>query len=323
VAQEKSMLITGGAGFIGANLLRSLPRLGPHIRVLDDLSSGRAQDVDTLPVKLIVGDIRDRQLVDDLMAGVRIVISLAAHTGVVQSVENPHDDMSVNVAGTLNLLEAAVRHQVERFIFASTGGAIVGEVEPPVHEDLPPRPLSPYGAGKLAGEGYCSAFWGSYGLKTVPLRFSNIYGPFSYHKGSVIAEFFRRIQEGRELTIFGDGEQTRDFLYVEDLCRAIGRALTADLPFGRPLQLGTGRETSVNAAVEMMRQVLGDRRFPPVRHALARPGEVRRNFVDISRAGKYLDFHPTTDLLTGLQQTWQWFEENPAGPGEPEGEGDR
>lgn len=323
MAEEKGILITGGAGFIGANLLRSLPRLGPHIRVLDNLSSGRAQDVDTLPVELIVGDIRDRRLVDEVMAGVQVVISLAAHTGVVQSVENPADDMSVNVAGTLNLLTAAVRHQVERFIFASTGGAIVGEVEPPVHEDLPPRPLSPYGAGKLAGEGYCSAFWGSYGLKTVPLRFSNIYGPFSYHKGSVIAKFCRRIQTGRELTIFGDGEQTRDFLFVEDLCVTIRRALTADLPFGRPIQLGTGRETSVNAVVDLMRQVVGETKFPPVRFAPERPGEVRRNFVSIARAGKYLDFRPTTDLLSGLKQTWQWFEENPAGPGEPEGTGDR
>jgi UDP-glucose 4-epimerase len=216
-----------------------------------------------LPVELVVGDIRDRQVVDRVMAGVQVVIALAAHTGVVQSVENPAEDMSINVEGTLNLLEAARRHRVDRFIFASTGGAIVGEADPPVHEEMPPRPLSPYGAGKLAGEGYCSAFWGSYGLKTVPLRFSNIYGPFSYHKGSVIAKFFRQIQTRQELTIYGDGEQTRDFLFVEDLCQAIIAAMTAELPLGQPIQLGTGQETTVNALVHLMRRVVGEPQFPP------------------------------------------------------------
>ena len=153
----KRYLVTGGAGFIGSNLIRSLTREGTEIRVLDSLVSGRAEDLDGLSVELVVGDIRDRQLVDQVMAGVQIVVALAAHTGVVQSVENPGEDMSINVAGTVNLLEAAVRHRVERFIFASTGGAIVGEAVPPVHEVMPPRPVSPYGAGKLAGEGYCSA----------------------------------------------------------------------------------------------------------------------------------------------------------------------
>jgi UDP-glucose 4-epimerase len=280
-----------------------------EIRVLDNLSSGRAEDLDQVPVELVVGDIRDRQVVDRVMAGVDIVIALAAHTGVVQSVENPAEDMSINVEGALNLLDAARRHGVERFIFASTGGAIVGEAVPPVHEEMPPRPVSPYGAGKLAGEGYCSAFWGSYGLKTVPLRFSNIYGPFSYHKGSVIAKFFRQVQARQALTVYGDGEQTRDFLFVEDLCQAIIAAMTAELPFGEPIQLGTGQETTVNALVHLMRQVVGEPQFPPVRHAPARPGEVQRNFMNISRARKFLNFAPTTDLSTGLQKTWEWFRE--------------
>lgn len=314
VGSRTCCLITGGAGFIGANLIRLLAGQGVDLRVLDNLSNGRVQDLDNLPVDLVVGDIRDRRLVDEVMAGVQVVIALAAHTGVVPSMENPDEDLSVNVAGTLNLLMAAVRHRVKRFIFASTGGAVVGEAIPPVHEEMPPRPLSPYGAGKLAGEGYCSAFWGSYGLKTVPLRFSNIYGPFSYHKGSVIATFFRQIQAQQELTVFGDGEQTRDFLFVGDLCRAILSAITAELPFGEPIQLGTGLETSINTLVSLMRQVVGDHQFPPVRHAPAKPGEVHRNFVTISRARKFLHFAPTTDLLTGLRKTWEWFQENCASP---------
>jgi UDP-glucose 4-epimerase len=207
-------------------------------------------------------------------------------------------------------LDAARRHGVDRFIFASTGGAIVGEAVLPVHEEMPPRPVSPYGAAKLAGEGYCSAFWGSYGLKTVPLRFSNIYGPFSYHKGSVIAKFFRRIQAREILTVYGDGEQTRDFLFVEDLCQAISAAMTAQLPFGQPIQLGSGQETSVNTLVHLMRQVVGGHQFPEVRQAPARPGEVLQNFMNISRARQYLNFAPTTDLLTGLRKTWKWFEKN-------------
>jgi UDP-glucose 4-epimerase len=308
LALTRRCLITGGAGFIGSNLIRALSWRGIKIRVLDNLSSGRAQDLENLPVELVVGDIRDRQVVDRVMAGVQVVIALAAHTGVVQSVENPAEDMSINVEGTLNLLEAARRHRVDRFIFASTGGAIVGEADPPVHEEMPPRPLSPYGAGKLAGEGYCSAFWGSYGLKTVPLRFSNIYGPFSYHKGSVIAKLFRQIQARQELTIYGDGEQTRDFLFVEDLCQAIIAAMTAELPLGQPIQLGTGQETTVNALVHLMRRVVGEKQFPPVRHAPARPGEVQRSVMNISRAEKFLHFAPTTDLQTGLQKTWQWFQ---------------
>jgi UDP-glucose 4-epimerase len=304
------ILITGGAGFIGVNLVRALSRAGARIRVLDNLSAGRAQDLEGLPVQLLVGDIRDRQAVAAAMADAQVVIHLAAHTGVVDSVIDPETDLRVNVLGTLNLLQEAVSAGVDRFIFASTGGAIVGEVEPPVHEEMVPRPLSPYGAGKLAGEGYCSAFWGSYGLKTIALRFSNVYGPYSYHKGSVVAKFFRQVQAGKELTIYGDGEQTRDFVYVGDLCDAILAALPAELPYGRTLQLGTGRETSINQLVDLLRPVVGDR-LPPVRYAPPRAGEVRRNYVSLAQAAKWLNFSPKTDLLTGLRLTWEWFQGQP------------
>lgn len=306
----EEILIAGGTGFIGANLLRALSFIEGRIRVLDNLSSSRAQDIVGLPVDIIVGDIRDQKVVEEGVQGIRLVICLAAHTGVVQSLENPSENMSVNVQGTLNLLEAAIRHRVDRFIFASTGGAIVGEVTPPVHEDMPLRPASPYGASKMAGEGYCSAFWRSYGLKTVPLRFSNIYGPYSYHKGSAIAKFFRQIHAQQELTIYGDGEQTRDFLFVEDLCRAIISATYAELPFGEPIQLGTSRETSIKGILNLIRQVVGEEHCPPVCYAPARAGEVRRNFMNINRAKKFLNFTPTTDLLTGLNKTWRWFKEN-------------
>jgi UDP-glucose 4-epimerase len=217
--------------------------------------------------------------------------------------------MRINVAGTLNLLQAAVRPRLTRFIFASTGGAIVGNVLLPVQEEMMPGPISPYGAGKLAGEGYCSALWGSYGLPTISLRFSNVYGPLSYHKGSVISKFFRQVIRGEELMVYGDGEQSRDFLYVADLCQAIAAAVSAaELPVGRAIQLGTGKETSLNQLLAEMRQVVGKPRFPKIRYAPPRPGEVRRSFVSISRAQQFLNFSPQIELLAGLQQTWEWFQ---------------
>ncbi|RJR39780.1 MAG: SDR family NAD(P)-dependent oxidoreductase [Deltaproteobacteria bacterium] len=306
---NKTYLVTGGAGFIGCNLIRQLVAPGVHIRVLDNLSAGRAEDLDGLKVELMVGDIRDRQAVQRAMKGVDRVIHLAAHTNVIESIKHPEINLETNVQGTFNLLEASVSHGVQRFIFASTGGAILGDVTPPVHEEMVPHPLSPYGASKLAGEGYCSAFYGSYGLKTISLRFSNVYGPYSYRKGSVIALFFRQLLAGEGLTIYGDGEQTRDFVLVTNLCQAIVAALHAEAPFGQAIQLGTGRETSINRLVSLMRQVVAEKDFPPVRYAPRRQGEVERNFVSISRAAEVLNFSPMTDLLSGLQQTWSWFQE--------------
>lgn len=307
----KTYLVTGGAGFIGANLIRRLAAPAVRIRVLDNLSAGHRDDLAELAVEFIQGDIRNASIVDQAVAGVHAVIHLAAHTNVVESIKTPEFNLDTNVRGTFNLLQASVKHGVERFILASTGGAIVGDVVPPVHEDMAPHPISPYGAGKLAGEGYCSAFQGSYGLKTIALRFSNVYGPYSYHKASVVAKFFRQLQIGEPLTVFGDGEQTRDFLFVEDLCQAIVTALEAELPFGQAIQLGSGREISINQLVVLMRQVAEEDAFPTVKYAPSRPGEVLRNYVSIARAGKYLGFSPVTDLQTGLQKTWEWFKGKP------------
>jgi UDP-glucose 4-epimerase len=301
------ILITGGAGFIGGNLVRLLAASGRRIRVLDNFSTGKAPDLSGMPLELVAGDIRNPGDVDAAMANSRTVVHLAAHTGVLDSVTDPETNMDINVRGTLNLLQAAVRHGVERFIFASTGGAIVGEVEPPVHENMLPRPISPYGASKLAGEGYCSAFWGSYGLKTISLRFTNAFGPYSYHKGSVIAKFCRKILAGEELIIYGDGEQTRDFVYAGDLCDGIVTAIDADLPYGQAIQLGTGIETSLNELVALLKEVVKPLSFPPVKYSPAQPGEVMRNFVSIARAQKYLNFNPQVSLKAGLQRTWDWF----------------
>ncbi len=179
----KSYLVTGGCGFIGVNLTARLVAQGGRVRILDNLSLGKREDVDPLGVDLQVGDIRDFAAIKAACEGIDTVIHLAAHTRVVESVTNPELNFEINAIGTMNALRACRDAGVKKFIFASTGGAILGEREPPVHEGMVARPVSPYGASKLVGEGYCSAFFGSYGLNTVALRFSNVYGPYSHQQG--------------------------------------------------------------------------------------------------------------------------------------------
>ncbi|MCP5103034.1 MAG: NAD-dependent epimerase/dehydratase family protein [bacterium] len=319
---EKKILITGGAGFIGINLVRHLLKLKKYsISILDNFSTGNyellQQVVDghmmseinepyEAHVSIRNGDIRDRQVVDEAAAGQDAVIHLAAQTGVIPSIENPGTDAEINVLGTLNLLQAAVKQGVKKFIFASSA-APLGEQEPPLDESKVPRPLSPYGASKLAGEAYCSAFHGSFGLDTTVLRFSNVYGPLSYHKGSVIALFIKQILAGKRLVIYGDGYQTRDFLYVGDVCRIIAEIIQADSQKtgGEIFQLGTGVETSVNELVLLLNNLSPDEfdiRFEP-----ERKGEIKRNYTSPQKLFQTLGIKPETRLEKGLGEMWQWF----------------
>jgi UDP-glucose 4-epimerase len=301
----KSYLVTGGCGFIGVNLIPRLIEQGARVRVLDNLSLGRREDVEPLDVDLHVGDVRDATAVVKACKGVDAVVHLAAHTRVVESLSDPELNFEINAAGTFNVLEACRGAGISKMIFASTGGAILGEQEPPVHEGMVPRPISPYGASKLAGEAYCSAYTGAYGMKTAALRFSNVYGPFSYHKGSVVAQFFRNLLRGEPIVIYGDGEQTRDFLFVADLVEAI---LLADKvePAGEVFQIASGRETSIRSLLDAMKAMLPERKFD-VRFEPARPGEILRNYASIEKARRILGFDPKTQLNAGLRKTWQWF----------------
>jgi UDP-glucose 4-epimerase len=302
-----SWLVTGGAGFVGVNLIRLLASRGIAVRVLDDLSQGRRTDLDGLGADLVVGDIRDRATVEQVLDGVDVVVHLAAHTRVVESIADPLESFDVNARGTLLLLDAARRHGgLRRFVFASTGGAILGDATPPVHEDMPAHPLAPYGASKLAGEGYCSAYFGSYGLPTVALRFSNVYGPYSYQKASVVAAFFKRILAGEPLVVYGDGTQTRDFLFVGDLCRVILGAVEHDCA-GQVFHIAAGVETSIGELTERLLAVTGTR--VPVERRPARAGEVYRNCARIDRARSVIGFDPSTSLDAGLAATWAWFRE--------------
>jgi len=308
----KSYLVTGGCGFIGVNLTTRLVAQGGRVRILDNLSLGKREDVDPLGVDLQVGDIRDFAAIKAACQGIDTVIHLAAHTRVVESVTNPELNFEINAFGTMNALRACRDSGVKKFIFASTGGAILGEREPPVHEEMVARPVSPYGASKLVGEGYCSAFFGSYGLNTVALRFSNVYGPYSHNKGSVVAQFFRNLAHKQPLIVYGDGEQTRDFLYVSDLVEAIVLADKSETP-GEVFQIASGRETSIRTLLDTMKKVLPDLSFD-IRYEPSRAGEISRNYASIEKARRLLGYDPKTKLDDGLKNTWQWFQSKSSWP---------
>jgi len=208
------------------------------------------------------------------------------------------------------MLEAARRNNVGRFIFASSG-APIGECEPPIHEEMPPHPVSPYGASKLAGEGYCSAYFRSFDVATVALRFGNVYGPGSGHKSSVVAKFIRRAMQGQALEIYGDGLQTRDFIFIGDLVRAIRLAADAPGVGGEIFQIATNAETTLSELVEKLVTALAEIGITPleIRHADPRVGDVLRNFSDTSKARKMLGWQSEVALSEGLAQTVAWFDD--------------
>ncbi len=308
--EVKKILVTGGAGFIGTNLAAYLHQVGGYeVTVLDNQSMGDRRHVEPYGVHFIDGDICNIDDLNRALDGQSHVVHLAADTRVMDSIENPQHNFEVNAIGSFKLLQACRAHGVQRVVAASTGGAILGDATAPVHEEMVARPMAPYGASKLAMEGYLSAFSGAYGLMGCALRFSNIYGPRSFHKGSVVAHFYKQIMAGRELVVYGDGTQARDFLYIEDLVEGIRRALDSDA--SGVYQLGSGRPTTVNELLEIMREVTG-RSDLNVRYEDFRAGEIHTTWCDISKASKALDFAPDTKLSDGLAATWDWFANQPS-----------
>ena len=313
-------LVTGGCGFVGRNLISRLVREGGHdVVALDSQEVGSAAELDAAvarcaaavasgSMRVVTADILDRQAIEAACLDREVVVHLAANTGVVPSIDNPRADCMVNVVGMLNCLEAARNGAATRFVFASSG-APLGVVEPPMHEEKAPRPCSPYGASKLAGEGYCSAYWHSYGLETVALRFGNVYGPHSSHKSSVVARFIQQALAGEPLIINGDGGQTRDFIYVGDLVQAIRQAATMPGIGGHLFQVATARETTVLELASVLVEVLRDHGVAGVRlqHGPRRVGDVRRNYSDTSKARHLLGWEARTTLREGLARTVAWF----------------
>ena len=259
-------------------------------------------------LQLIVGDIIDECLALKAAEGMDVIVHLAANTGVGPSVADPRSDCVTNVIGTLNYLEAARQNQVKRFVFASSG-APVGECEPPIHEDMAPHPVSPYGASKLAGEGYCSAYFQTFAIETVALRFGNVYGPMSGHKNSVVAKFIQQAMRCETLEIYDDGGQTRDFIYIDDLVRAIRFAAAVDGIGGEVFQIATNTETTVSEIVNMLLPILADSGIQDVKikHSEPRIGDVRRNFSDTSKAKQILSWQARVPLIEGLRLTVKWF----------------
>lgn len=317
----KTYVITGGCGFIGTSLISRLQGDDVQIRVYDSLITGTKEDLaevasfieissENIPstpgVYLCEGDIRDAAALQAISKGADCLIHLAANTGVGPSVENPRLDMECNVMGTFNALEAARINMIKQFIFASSG-APAGEVTPPIHEELPPHPVSPYGASKLAGEGYCSAYYRTFGINTVALRFGNVYGPRSKHKSSVVAKFIRTALAGATCTIFGDGTQTRDFIYIEDLVSAIQLALTKNIG-GEVFQIASGSERTIQEIATLLQQMLANHgKNMKISYTEKRKGDVLRNFSDTTKAKTILGWVPVYSLEEGLEKTIKYF----------------
>ena len=327
-------LVTGGCGFLGTSLIRSLLEDGENaIRVVDNLAVGNREDLGSAcrfvetkaenigempdatgstPVEIVVGDILDAELALKAAQGMDVIVHLAANTGVAPSVEDPRADCLANVIGTFNYLEAARHAGVGRFVSASSGAA-VGEVDPPMHEEVSPHPVSPYGASKLAGEGYCSAYFQTFGVETVALRFGNVYGPLSGHKNSAVARFIKRATGGEVIEIYGDGTQTRDFIYIGDLVRAVRLAATVEGVGGEVFQIATSSETTVLELIDKLLPVLAETgvKDVEVRKTDPRQGDVQRNFADTSKAARMLGWKAEVGLDEGLRNTVEWFM-NPA-----------
>ena len=307
------ILVTGGAGFIGSHVADRLLADGHTVDVVDNLSTGRRERVNAA-ARLFVCDLRSARL-DGAFAAARpeAIVHLAAQAAVPRSVADPRFDASVNVLGTLAVLDAARRVAVRRVVYISTGGAVYGDTDVlPTPEDHPTRPASPYGVSKLAGERYLECWAGLTGTPTLTLRLANIYGPRQDPQGEagVVAIFTARLLGGAECVVNGDGEQTRDYVYVEDVADAAARALANPDATG-VVNIGTGVATSVNDLYRRLARQVGVTR--PARHAPARPGEQRKSLLDAARAKALLGWTATTSLDAGLAKTVAYFRErNPA-----------
>ncbi len=317
--------ITGGCGFIGRNLTQELISEGDNdVRVYDNLSVGSRESLgrvcdfsepnmsemgsDLTGVQLVTGDILDREKLSESMQGMDVVVHLAANTGVEKSVQDPFLDCDTNVRGTLNGLDAALKNRIQAFVLASSN-ASVGECEPPLREDLPIRSVSPYGASKAAGEAYCSAYYRCFGLKTTALRFGNVYGPLSEGKTSVVAKFIKQVLREENLEVYGDGSQTRDFIHVKDIARAIVLGARSADSGGEIFQIATFCETTVNEIAERIIHLAKEKagKSVDVLYGDERQGDVKKNYSDVSRARNVLGFEPLYDVQSGLEQTFDFF----------------
>jgi UDP-glucose 4-epimerase len=298
-----STLVTGGAGFIGSHLVEALLKRGRQVRVLDNFSTGRAANLAHLSdVEVITGDVRDEALVDTLVRDADYVLHLAAFVSVPQSMSDPALAHAVNVEGTLNLLNAARRHGLKRLVFSSSC-AVYGDNDGlPLKESAQTRPLSPYAATKLVGEVYCQAYHRAFGVPTVCLRYFNIYGPRQDPNGpyaAAIPKFIRRLKDHQPPIIYGDGTQTRDFVYVADVVRANLLACEQEAAIGQVFNIATGRGLSLLALMEELGELLGVQIRPEFQDE--RRGDIKHSRGDGNLIASTLLFAPATTLREGLR----------------------
>ena len=306
------ILVTGGAGFIGSHLVDALASMSDtEIVVLDNLTHGSVENVkqhlDAAGFELVRGDVRDRDLVRRLIADVDYVFHLAALIEVQTSLKEPQLTDEINVQGTLNILEAARDADVKRIVYASSC-AVYGEPKfLPVSEEHPTAPLSPYGASKLAAEAYCIAYHHTYGLKTVALRYFNVYGPRQFRGpySGVITIFLERALQGKPLIIYGDGKQTRDFVYVKDVVDACILAASKQTAIGHAINVGTGKETSIIELADIIKRLTGA--SVPIKHDPPLKGDIRKSVSDTRKAERLLGYKPEFTLAKGLKETYAWF----------------
>jgi len=299
-------LVTGGAGFIGSHLVNWLVQRGHKVRVIDNLSSGKAERLAHLQpdVELIIADIRDTRRLAEASARVEVVFHLAAMVSVVQSLDEPLEAQDINATGTLRVLEIARQAGVRRVVQASTCAVYGNNASLPITEEAQPQPLSPYAATKLAAEQWGQLYTTLYGLEVVATRFFNVYGPGQDPRSpyaAVVPRFIERLATGEPVTIFGDGEQSRDFVYVGDIIEALWAVAMAPAAAGTVLNVGSGVTTSVRELAETIARHIGTELR--ITYAPARPGEVRHSRAAVERLAELTDYRPATGLVQGLAQT--------------------
>lgn len=303
-------LVTGGGGFIGSHMVRYLLQLKDKVRVLDNFLTGNRNNLAEVAeqIDLVDGDLRDEATVMSATKGIDYVIHLAALPSVPRSVQNPVLTTDINVNGTVNLLQAAVKNGVKRVVFASSSSVYGDSPIFPRHESQPPQPLSPYAVSKLAGEFYLQCFYKLHGLETTSLRFFNVFGPRqdpNSQYAAVIPKFIEAVLHDRRPTVYGDGEQTRDFTYVDDLIDAIYKCCHAPAA-GEILNVACERRTSLNQLLKLLHELSGKAIQPE--YTAPRPGDVRDSLADITKAKKILDYEPRFSMAEGLALTYRWYE---------------
>jgi UDP-glucose 4-epimerase len=309
--QNQRVLVTGGAGFIGSELVRQLAAHGFGVRVVDNLVNGRQENLDGVlgaKVELVVADVRDAESMAAQLRDVEIVFHLAC-LGVRHSIHSPLENHEVNASATLALLSAARTNGVKRFVYVSSSEVYGTARTAPITEEHPTLPMTVYGASKLAGEAYTRAFWETYSYPTVVLRPFNAYGPRCHHEGDsgeVIPKFLLRCLAGKPMVIFGDGTQTRDFTFVGDTAGGILAAGLSDASVGQTINLGSGKEIQICELATTIAQALG-RPQAEIIHVEPRPGDVLRLLADSSKAKRLLHFEPTVTLREGLTRLRDWY----------------